>query len=428
MKKLLACVLILVLTVALCSFSVIALAPPSNPDSGSNPENSQNNEIDDRFKYMNMNSNDGVTISGVNTEIKGELVIPSFYQDKPVTHIGEYAFYNCEEVTSVVIPDSVVWIGDGAFEETAYYKNESNWDNGILYIGKHLIKAEESVSGEVAVKDGTLTVASGAFRRCEALNSVILPDSVVTVGQGAFSSCGSLKKAKLGDKVQLIGHSAFWECNKLSEINIPASVTKIDSMAFEGCENLTSIVLPEGIVKLGSSVFEDCKRLSSVILPDKLTAIPYQTFKNCSALNSIDIPKELVSIEGNAFTGCGALASLSLPDSLWQIGDYAFSDCRSLTSIDIPDSVVAISDGAFADCTQLETVCYSGNEAQKNKLTGGYADYCFETVVWEIAENNSAIFNNKSKADLGAWAIVLIVVAIIVFGTVFVLVADKKKK
>ena len=79
------------------------------------------------------------------------------------------------------------------------------------------------------------------------------------------------------------------------------------------------------------------------------------------------------------------------------IDDEGFANCEKLTKIVIPDSVVAISDGAFADCTQLETVCYSGNEAQKNKLTGGYADYCFETAVWEIAENNSAIFNNKSK-------------------------------
>lgn len=69
-----------------------------------------------------------------------------------VTGIGPYAFSHCSDLAKIVIPDSVVRIGYGAFNGTAYYNEPSNWEDGILYIGKHLICAKQSLSGDVTVK------------------------------------------------------------------------------------------------------------------------------------------------------------------------------------------------------------------------------------------------------------------------------------
>ena len=107
---------------------------------------------------------DGVlTISG-----NGKMKDYSFNERKPwgtsitkvviengVTSIGNWAFENCFSLTSITIPDSVTIIGECAFYNTAYYNDKSNWDNGILYIGNHLIDAKYDVSGNVEIRQGT---------------------------------------------------------------------------------------------------------------------------------------------------------------------------------------------------------------------------------------------------------------------------------
>ncbi len=76
-----------------------------------------------------------------------------------VIYIGDSAFENCSSLESITLPDDVKYIGDSAFSSTAYYNNESNWENDVLYIGKHLIKAKTSLSGAYEIKNSTLTIA-----------------------------------------------------------------------------------------------------------------------------------------------------------------------------------------------------------------------------------------------------------------------------
>lgn len=109
-----------------------------------------------------------------------------------VTSIGYGAFEDCTSLTSVTIPDNVTSIGGSAFYNTGYYNNENKWEDDVLYIGKHLIVAKESITGEYSIKPGTLTVADSAFSDCKSLTSVTIPDSVTSIGYGAFSGCTSL--------------------------------------------------------------------------------------------------------------------------------------------------------------------------------------------------------------------------------------------
>ena len=109
-----------------------------------------------------------------------------------VTYIGSYAFLNCNNLTSITIPDSVTSIGDRAFYNTAYYNNEGNWINNVLYINNHQIEAKDNVSGKYVIKDGTLTVADLAFYNCDNLTSVVIPGSVTSIGDSAFGRCFDL--------------------------------------------------------------------------------------------------------------------------------------------------------------------------------------------------------------------------------------------
>ncbi len=125
-----------------------------------------------------------------------ELVIPTRSPDgELVTGIGAYAFSGCTDLIGITIPDSVTSIGREAFCDTAYYKDEANWENRVLYIGKHLIKAKEDIYGTYIIKEGTLTVADYAFYGCGDLTDIDIPDSVRYIGEGTFDECTGLGDA-----------------------------------------------------------------------------------------------------------------------------------------------------------------------------------------------------------------------------------------
>lgn len=134
---------------------------------------------------------DSVTVIGAvafsGCELLASITIPN-----GVTSIGISAFRGCIALESITIPDSVTFIGSIAFSGTAYYNNKDNWENDVLYIGKHLIKAKTSLSSDYQIKKGTLTIGSEAFRGCNSLESITIPDSVTAIGEYAFYKCTAL--------------------------------------------------------------------------------------------------------------------------------------------------------------------------------------------------------------------------------------------
>ena len=188
-----------------------------------------------------------------------EYIIPD-----SVMRIDGYAFGGCSSLTNITIPDSVTSIGRYAFENTAFYNNTDNWVDGVLYIGNHLIKAEDGVSGEYSIKDGTKTIADEAFYGCYSLTNVTIPDSVTYIGNLAFCGCSSLISITIPDSVTSVGGYAFWRCESLTNITIPDSVTSIDKGAFRECVSLAGVTIPDSVTSIGDEAFVWCSRLADV--------------------------------------------------------------------------------------------------------------------------------------------------------------------
>ena len=135
-----------------------------------------------------------------------------------VTSIGDDAFSGSTGLKNITIPDSVTSIGDYAFHNTAYYNNKSNWENGVLYIGNHLIDAEYSVSGAIIIKNGTKTIADCAFSSCTGLTSITFPYSVKSIGYFAFCGCKGLTSVTIPCSVRTISYFAFGSCSSLKDV------------------------------------------------------------------------------------------------------------------------------------------------------------------------------------------------------------------
>ncbi len=180
-----------------------------------------------------------------------------------ITRIDDHAFFDCKNLTNPIIPDSVTGIGIYAFYGTGYYKNEANWENGVLYIGNNLIKCNTDAM-EYSVKEGTKIIADYAFEEREGLTSVNIPDSVTCIGDYAFADCHSLKSINIPGSVTRIDDCAFWNCNSLTSVTISDGVKSIGNFAFSGCSNLKSISLPAGVDCIEIGAFNSCFGLTDV--------------------------------------------------------------------------------------------------------------------------------------------------------------------
>ena len=373
------------------------------------------NVVIDGIKYELTYINKGGTVY-TNAEVKpnsytGDIVIPVSVTynglEYNVTSIGIDAFSGCSSLTSITIPE------------------------GVIYIGGH------------------------AFSSCSGLTSVTIPNSVTNIGGSAFFGCSNLTSISIGSSVAKIGCFAFSGCSKLMEIHIcdlatwckitfydselhtgnylyyycdfptgyriyinneevkdlviPNSVTSIKRYAFRGCSNLTSVTIPNSVTSIEGDAFEDCTGLKKVVVPDiaawcgisidygsnPLSYAHHLYSDESTEIKDLVIPDRVTSICNNAFHGCSSLTSVTIPNSVTSIGSSAFFKCTGLTSVTIPNSVTNIGDNAFECCSNLTSISI-GNSVAKI----GCSAFLYCTGLTSVTIPNS-VTNIGEKAFYG---------------------------
>ena len=189
--------------------------------------------------------------------IDENVVIPD-----TVTVIGDSAFYDRTDITSVIIPDSVTVIDDSAFEGCTNLTSVTIPDS-VTVIGDWAFKGCTNLTS-VTISDSVASIGNRAFEDCSNLTSVTIPDSVTVIGDWAFSKCKSLKSIIIPDSVMEIGEMAFYQCENLISVNVPYSPTVIGDMSFYKCENLRYVNFPFLYEKSSSRFLSEHKKSRSL--------------------------------------------------------------------------------------------------------------------------------------------------------------------
>ena len=332
-----------------------------------------------------------------------------------VTRIGDYAFYNCTELTSVEIPEGVTYIGESAFACCQSLESVTI-PGSVTEIGEGAFESCDSMIA-LELTSGLKCVGAFAFSECVALRELVLPDTVERIERSAFAGTMALHELVIPSNVQEIGDNAFNGCIQLSSLTLSEGIRVIEEMAFSNCSDLTEVLIPASVECLGDGVFSDCLAMTQIaVAPESEHFVVRDDIlysKDLSVLvhypaskeeQEFTIPEEVRKIAGLAFASNYFLMEVMLGDHLEEVGSYAFARCSSLSFMSLPAQTTRLGASPFHDCTMLLEIevdpnnpCYSSidgvlyNKEQTQLIqypAGLYDDfYKVPDTVREIAEN-----------------------------------------
>ena len=153
----------------------------------------------------------------------------------------------------VVIPEGVKRIG-------------GNPDNSIFEDTETEIKS-------VVIPDSVIEIGERAFYTCLQLEEVTMGNGVKKIGQEAFAGCFKMKTIHLSDSLQEIGLRAFNFCESLEALELPSSLRNIEMEAFGNCISLKSLNIPDGVQAIPPGTFDRCSSMEELYIPSSVTKI-----------------------------------------------------------------------------------------------------------------------------------------------------------
>ena len=370
----------------------------------------------DGLTYALNASGDGYIVTGIGIADVTELNITPVYNGLPVVEIGERAFYNCINLTSVEFPDSISVIGDSAFLGCdklihVYIGDIGAWCSiafenetaNPLYYAESLWTDGEQID-ELVIPAGVTSIGKYAFSNYIKLKSVTFPDSFYNVGSNAFYGCTGLTAVYTGsaaawcsirfenrysnpsyyagviyidgkavselvipEGVGIIGDYAFVNNRSLISVKIAKDITYIGVNAYFDCSNLKNVYIEDiaawctiqfddNPLEYASNLYVDNELIEKLVIPEGVTSIVGGAFQNCANLVEVEISSGVTSIGSSAFINCINLTDVKISDSVTNIGSSAFSGCTSLVRVNIPSGLESIKGSIFKNCSSLSEI------------------------------------------------------------------------
>ena len=347
------------------------------------------------------------------------IVIPSEIDGKKVTSMGESAFFECENLTNIVIPNSVKCIEKNAFSG-CYSLTGITIPDSVTTIGNSAFSRCYKLE-DIQISDATYDIGFDAFvatawlsaafdnddpyiilnhvlievKGDKSITNFTIPDSVTSIAGAAFRGFNNLTTVTIPDSVKYIGDYAFNQCTSLTNVTIPDSVIGIGEFAFYSCDNLTNITIPASVMQIGDAAFYGTTWLDNEAKKSPFVVINNILIDGSTASGNVNIPNTVTYIAGHAFYENKNITSVTIPSTVTQIGAYAFSS-SGIENITIPASVTAVDEYAFSECPNLKNVVFL-NPSTKFVYWRVFHDS--PNVSVSYGDQNQNTDNNSTKKD-----------------------------
>ena len=259
---------------------------------------------------------------------QGSGIKKIFFSNK-VTHIGYSAFNECEELSNIILPESLMYIGDSAFLGCNGFNGQINIPSNVSYIGDYAFysctqldgirvdannKNYKSIDNNLYSRDGKVFIQYAIGKDEE---TFIMPNGVNKIEHNAFSGA-NLCSIIIPDSIKEIGNSIVSGCNHL-EYNVYDNASYLGNknnpyIILVGAKNnqINSCKIHPNTRFILDNAFVYCNKLRNIVIPGNVKTIMYESFGSCSSLMTVDIPKSTTKIDLKAFNHCDSLMSINV--------------------------------------------------------------------------------------------------------------------
>lgn len=275
-----------------------------------------------------------------------DVIVPASVDGKNVVMVLDAVFADRDDITSVTLPKSVIYIG------------------------------------------------LRAFANCTSLTSVTGTENVTEIGDSAFLNCKNLTSFAFSSDIYLIEQSSF-ENSGLNEVTLSSDGVTIGDSAFKGCKELELLNASSASVTVGDNAFAFCENLTAVKLGAKSRKIGEGAFMACGALSSVEGLDEACFIGSYAFAECPLLTEVAFGRRLNYIGRYSFRGCSSLAYASFEEYDMSLSYYCSDEAYTYALIASDENRAagiwRAKAVDGG------ETELSSLAdgENNAALLTGE---------------------------------
>lgn len=328
-----------------------------------------------------------------------------------VESIGPCAFNGCTSLANIEFtPTHLSYVGIGAFKKTPWLDNVEP-TNGMI-IGNGILIDGEACTGKVEIPEDVVCIASDAFGDLikdvgSEVEEVVIPSSVRGIGDAAFWRCYDLKKVTISEGVKTIGSYAFYGTGGATgtAITVPESVTEIsgDSAFDSDC----ILYLKKGSCIEEYALLHDID-YSYEEIPEDLSEVK----RDERIYETVDwgIKQEILTISGEGRMGNGynidtpdwiryygsVIKKIEIKENITVLSDYSFTRCSSVIESILPDSLLRINSNAFSDCISLTQIVIPQNV----QVIGPRAfNSCFELKRVLILSKDVLIADNAFSGD-----------------------------
>ncbi len=319
--------------------------------------------------YEKINDNE-YRLIGLGTCTAKNIVVPKYYNEKPVTQVDNAVFKNNTNITSVTFDGGFdnftqsMFNGCSSLERlviSGMFDKDLYWLFGesINDIPETFVEIEFAKNSNYM--DYSMFKGSSDKKLCNHTVTVVLPEDTTEIRSYEFDSCYALQSIIIPESVTTISNCAFQNCTGLTEIILPESLISIYDLAFQGCK-FESLFIGKNVNFMPASVFSGLKNLQNVEIDSENKKycvkgnciIEKETKTLIKGFNNSIIPADgSVEIIGDgSFERCD-FTTIDIPNGIKEIRHLAFGYCSSLTTLEIPESVIYVDSGAFANDIQL---------------------------------------------------------------------------